>query len=145
MIYSKVYKVTNSVKLSELDQWTTKHKKMFNFGDIISVNGEMGYGKTTVIRHLIKSFASSLEATSPTFGLMDVHELDDNYFILHIDAYRIKDATEVFGLGLDHYAPTKTMIFIEWSQNIPSYILRPNNAIDIQLTDQVNTRIINII
>lgn len=131
------------VKLSDLEKWANTHKNNFNFGDVVAVNGQMGFGKTTLIRHLIKSFGSNSDATSPTFGLMDIHQLKHQNCILHIDAYRIKNISEIFGLGIDHYQVNKTLIFIEWSQNIPEYILKPNKIIEINLCDISEARKIN--
>ena len=130
----------NIVLQSELTQWAKDHKKYFSYGDVVAVNGEMGFGKTTLIRHLICSYGSLMEATSPTFALMDVHTLPNGKTILHIDAYRIKNENEVLGLGLDQFRPEDTLIFIEWPQNIPEYVLQPNKAINIQLTKQDNAR-----
>lgn len=123
-----------------MPQWAEAHKNLFDYGDIVAVKGLMGYGKTTLIRHLIAAYGGSREATSPTFALMDVHKIQDHKTILHIDAYRIKNENEVLGLGIDHFKPEDTLIFIEWPQNIPEYILKPNKEITLQLSELNNTR-----
>lgn len=132
--------MNNIVLQSDLAQWAQTHKKHFTYGDVVAVNGEMGFGKTTLIRHLIRAYGSLTDATSPTFALMDVHTLPNRKIILHIDAYRIKNEHEVLGLGLDQFKPEDTLIFIEWPQNIPKYVLQPNKAINIQLTEQDDAR-----
>lgn len=135
--------MSNIVHLNELQNWAEEHKNTFSFGDVVAVNGAMGFGKTTLIRHLIKAHGSNIEATSPTFALMDVHMISGEKTILHIDAYRLRDEKEAFGLGLDIYDPSRTLVFVEWSQNIPEYILRPNKVIKIELSDSDDTRKIN--
>ena len=135
--------MSNIVHLKDLKNWAEENKNAFSFGDVVAVNGEMGFGKTTLIRHLISAFGSNLEATSPTFALMDEHTIGSEKIILHIDAYRLKDASEALGLGLDLYNTTTTLIFIEWSQNIPEYILRPNKVIEISLSDEDSERKVN--
>ncbi|MDG2348555.1 MAG: tRNA (adenosine(37)-N6)-threonylcarbamoyltransferase complex ATPase subunit type 1 TsaE [Gammaproteobacteria bacterium] len=135
--------MSNIVHLKDLQEWAEEHKNFFLYGDIVAVNGQMGFGKTTLIRHLISAYGSNLEATSPTFALMDVHAMNGEKTILHIDAYRLKDESEALGLGIDIYDPTTTLIFIEWSQNIPEYILRPNKVIEISLSNKDDVRKIN--
>lgn len=135
--------MSNVVSLKDLSSWAFAHKDAFEYGDVVAVNGHMGYGKTTLIRHLIKAYGSELEATSPTFALMDVHKIGNEHVILHIDAYRLKDENEVFGLGLDMYHPSKTLIFIEWPQNIPDYILKPNKVIEIAPSNEDDARSIH--
>ena len=102
------------VSLKELPNWCNRIKTQIQFGDVIGVNGDMGFGKTTIISSLIKTFNVGLSVTSPTFGIMEVHDLKNNKFILHIDAYRIKDESEVYGLGLDQFPEKNTIIFTEW-------------------------------
>lgn len=131
------------VSLKELPNWCNRIKTQIQFGDVIGVNGDMGFGKTTIISSLIKTFNVGLSVTSPTFGIMEVHDLKNNKFILHIDAYRIKDESEVYGLGLDQFPEKNTIIFTEWFQNIPEYILKPNKIIDIKKSDQPDVRLIH--
>lgn len=133
--------MSSIVYLNDLTHWAEMHKSDFLFGDVVAVNGAMGFGKTTLIRHIIKAFGSNLEATSPTFALMDVHKISNNKVILHIDGYRLRDENEALGLGLDIYNPAETLIFVEWSQNIPEYILRPNKVIEISPSDDDARRI----
>ena len=135
--------MSNIVHLKDLKKWAEEHKNAFSFGDVVAVNGQMGFGKTTLIRHLISAYGSNLEATSPTYALMDVHMMSGEKTILHIDADRLKDESEALGLGLDIYNTTTTLIFIEWPQNIPEYILRPNKIIEISLSDVDDVRTIN--
>lgn len=101
-------------------------------GDVITLTGDLGAGKTAAARAFIRFLASdeSYEVPSPTFTLAQSYELPP-YPVLHADLYRVNDASELEELGLVPL-PDGTVVLIEWPERAPS--LLPPDRIDIALT-----------
>ncbi len=69
-------------------------------GDVLALTGDLGAGKTTLVQGIARAWGlADGEARSPTFALMNVHELPD-FDLVHADLYRLTDADEVAGTGL---------------------------------------------
>src|SRR5580704_11711709 len=73
-------------------------------GDVIALSGELGAGKTALVKGLARGLGIALDVTSPTFTL--IHEYKGGRLPLyHIDLYRIRGEKEAIALGLDEYLP----------------------------------------
>jgi tRNA threonylcarbamoyl adenosine modification protein YjeE len=83
-------------------------------GDVITLSGDLGAGKTTAARAMIRYLADDeeLEVPSPTFTLVQAYELA-SFPLLHADLYRISDASELEEIGLSPF-PEGTVVLIEW-------------------------------
>lgn len=93
-------------------------------------SGEMGTGKTTLIKELVKQLGSVDPVSSPTFSIVNEYE-GDNTFIYHFDFYRIEDETEAYDLGFEDYLDESNYVFIEWPEKIPN--LWPEHYTYVQL------------
>ncbi|MEH6405815.1 MAG: tRNA (adenosine(37)-N6)-threonylcarbamoyltransferase complex ATPase subunit type 1 TsaE [Leeuwenhoekiella sp.] len=80
--------------------------------------GEMGTGKTTLIRSIVKQLGSQEAATSPTFSIVNEYADKNENPIYHFDFYRISDEKEALDLGLMDYLASENWIFIEWPEKI---------------------------
>jgi len=85
-------------------------------GDILGFIGELGSGKTFIIKAICKALGVEEEVTSPTFTLMHLYNAE--YKILHLDCYRLRTAEEAERLGLDDYFETDHVCLIEWADRI---------------------------
>ncbi len=79
--------------------------------------GEMGAGKTTLIKALVKALGAPDLASSPTFSLVNEYHTDQGK-IFHFDFYRIEDEMEALDMGIEDYLNLDTWKFIEWPQKI---------------------------
>jgi tRNA threonylcarbamoyl adenosine modification protein YjeE len=101
-------------------------------GDVITLSGDLGAGKTAAARALIRYLAEDegLEVPSPTFTLAQIYELPA-FPLLHADLYRVNDPLELEEIGLSPL-PEGTLALIEWPERAPSAL--PQDRIDIALS-----------
>ena len=105
--------------------------------------GDMGVGKTTLIKELIKQLGVDEHVSSPTFSLVNEYLSSDKKHIYHFDFYRIKDQEEAYDIGIEDYFDSPNWCFIEWPDNIKD--LLPLEHVEIHLDNtNNNTRLISI-
>lgn len=105
--------------------------------------GEMGAGKTTLIKAIANEFGVEDNVHSPTFSLVNEYRnLKDDVFY-HFDFYRIKDETEAMDIGVEEYFDSGDICFIEWPQKIPSLLPETFLKINIKITSPT-TRELNL-
>lgn len=111
---------------------------------VVVFEGSMGMGKTTLIKSLVKALAIDDVTGSPTFGLVNHYESDDN-IVYHFDFYRIEHEEEAFDIGFEEYLYSGAWCFIEWAERVSSYLPERHTTIEIQWidTDKRKLKIIN--
>ncbi|HET8885402.1 MAG TPA: tRNA (adenosine(37)-N6)-threonylcarbamoyltransferase complex ATPase subunit type 1 TsaE [Salinimicrobium sp.] len=97
--------------------------------------GEMGAGKTTLIKEICKELGVKTAISSPTFSLVNEYEIPGSV-IYHFDFYRIENETEALDIGIEDYFDKDAWIFIEWPQKIKSFL--PENAVIIKIESLEN-------
>ncbi|TDE42042.1 tRNA (adenosine(37)-N6)-threonylcarbamoyltransferase complex ATPase subunit type 1 TsaE [Flavobacterium rhamnosiphilum] len=100
---------------------------------VILFHGEMGVGKTTLIKQLCKTLGVTGATSSPTFSLVNEYEADDNQLVYHFDFYRLNDEVEALDMGVDDYLYSGNWCFIEWAEKIPNLIPETHSVITISL------------
>ncbi|CAM3395268.1 tRNA (adenosine(37)-N6)-threonylcarbamoyltransferase complex ATPase subunit type 1 TsaE [Aequorivita lipolytica] len=96
-----------------------------SFTRIFLFYGDMGVGKTTLIKELVKQLGVSETSSSPSFSIVNEYNTPQGS-IYHFDFYRINDVAEAYDIGLEDYLYSGDYIFIEWPEKINS--LLPKNA-----------------
>jgi tRNA threonylcarbamoyladenosine biosynthesis protein TsaE len=89
---------------------------------VIIFNGEMGVGKTTLIKELAKNLGVNEATSSPTFSLVNEYQASNNQYIYHFDVYRLKSESEALDMGIDEYLYSGNWCFIEWAEKIPNLL-----------------------
>jgi tRNA threonylcarbamoyladenosine biosynthesis protein TsaE len=103
--------------------------------------GDMGAGKTTLIKALCSELGSDDNITSPTFSI--VNEYAGPHKIYHFDFYRLKNQNEALDIGCEEYFYSGRHCFIEWPEKIPD--LLPDNYVRVAIEQQIdNTRKITV-
>ena len=92
----------------------TKSKTLLFYGD-------MGAGKTTLIKELVKALGVSDTASSPTFSLVNHYESEEGS-VFHFDFYRIEDETEALDMGIEDYLDSGHWNLIEWPEKIENLL-----------------------
>jgi len=105
--------LTNVAK--QIFKYASTHKKFVFFG-------EMGVGKTTLIKALSLQLGVSDVVSSPTFSIVNEYHTEDKNTIYHFDFYRIEDEKEAFDMGYEEYFSSNAYCFIEWPERIPNLI-----------------------
>jgi len=82
---------------------------------ILYLHGDLGAGKTTLARGLLRALGESGPVRSPTFGLLAEYALPAGT-VLHLDLYRLRAANELAGLGLADYLPGSRLWLVEWPE-----------------------------
>ncbi len=100
---------------------------------VILFHGEMGVGKTTLIKQLCKTLGVTGATSSPTFSLVNEYEANDNQLVYHFDFYRLNDELEALDMGIDDYLYSGNWCFIEWAEKIPNLIPETHSVITISL------------
>jgi len=101
--------------------------------------GEMGVGKTTLIKEIVQQLEVDEVVTSPTFSLVNEYLSRKGEVIYHFDFYRIENEEEAMDIGIEDYFYANNWCFIEWPERIKN--LLPLNAVEIHLSiNKDNTR-----
>ena len=119
------YKVVYSLnKIDEISQLIIDKIKTVK---TIILRGELGSGKTTIVKSVLKRMGVNDSVTSPTFSIVNEYDFVGN-IIYHFDLYRIENIEELQVIGFEDYIYSQNICFIEW----PEIIL---NNIDLQYLD----------
>lgn len=107
------------------------------------VYGEMGTGKTTLIKAIGKQLNTIDEIISPTFAIANVYETQTKKQWYHLDLYRVKDEQELMEIGIEEYLYAGNYCFIEWPELVEPLIDMSATKIVITLSAD-NKRIITV-
>jgi tRNA threonylcarbamoyladenosine biosynthesis protein TsaE len=104
--------------LGELDGIAADILESFPGPGLFALHGEMGSGKTTLIKRFCSVLGSIDTVTSPTFALINEYQTENAGPIYHFDVYRIKKLEEVMDIGYETYFYSGNYVFVEWPEMI---------------------------
>ena len=124
--------------LSSLDETKQLAKKIAsflteenNYPISIHLSGDLGTGKTTLVKEVLNCLGIENFINSPTFTLIEPYEIND-LKIFHIDLYRVEKITELSAIGLEEYLQEANSIsFIEWPEKGSGFLKEPDIAISL--------------
>lgn len=117
--------------LLEVDQIAREIIELIS-GKVVLFYGQMGVGKTTLIKEICKSLHSEDIISSPTFSLVNEYRTQNDEPIYHFDFYRIESEEEALDIGVEDYFYSGDWCLIEWPNNIEN--LLPLGAVEIHLS-----------
>ena len=90
--------------------------------NIVLISGEMGVGKTTLIKEVFLSMNVIDNVSSPTFSIINEYRTNQNKVVYHMDLYRLKNISETEDIGLFEYLESGNLCVIEWGDMIEKLI-----------------------
>lgn len=91
-------------------------------GEVLGLVGDLGAGKTHLVRGILEGLGAGNPAASPTFSL--VHEHNDGRLpVAHFDFYRMKSADEALGMGWDEYLAGGAVLLVEWADRFDGVLM----------------------
>ncbi len=131
--------MVHEVSLHQLPDFATGLIKQFS-KRIILLRGDLGAGKTTLVKALVKSLGCSDEVSSPTFGIVNELTFDESIGY-HLDLYRIEDPDELAQFGFEEYVNSGGYCFIEWPDIGMAYIPENHHTISIESINTTTRKI----
>ncbi|WP_288956147.1 tRNA (adenosine(37)-N6)-threonylcarbamoyltransferase complex ATPase subunit type 1 TsaE [uncultured Polaribacter sp.] len=119
------YSLSDLPKIAKKIIASTNHKTLLFYG-------EMGVGKTTLIKAICKVLKVDDTISSPTFSLVNEYHTIDSEKVFHFDFYRITEENEALDMGVEDYFYNNNWCLLEWPENIEN--LLPLKAVKIQLS-----------
>jgi tRNA threonylcarbamoyladenosine biosynthesis protein TsaE len=84
--------------------------------------GEMGAGKTTLIKSLAKALEVADSVSSPTFGIVNEYQTQGKVLLYHFDFYRLDDLMEALDIGIEEYFYSGNYCWLEWAEKIAPFL-----------------------
>ena len=125
------------VKLFDLIQKKDKSLKIFLF------TGQVGSGKTTMIKSFSKKLSVINNTSSPTFNIINEYKDNNKKSIYHLDLYRLKSINDLVEIGFEEYINSGNYCFIEWPEIADSFFVDKYISINISINSK-NSRDIDI-
>ncbi len=113
-----------SMSADETGEYARRFAATLQPGDMVSLCGQLGAGKTEFMRGITEFFNCDDQLSSPTFPLLNIYEGSmggEPVTLHHFDLYRINSLPELEGIGFDEYLSSGDFSFVEWADRFPEY------------------------
>ena len=127
--------MTKNYLLDELPE-IAKQVLEFSKHKILLFYGDMGVGKTTLIKELVKQLGVSDNVSSPTFSLVNEYHTNKGENVYHFDFYRIEKEEEAMDMGIEEYFYSDSYCFVEWPNKVEN--LLPLKSVIVTITANSN-------
>ncbi len=103
----------------------------------IGLQGELGAGKTTLVRGIASGIGVTSPIASPTFAIVE-----DHGELIHVDWYRIQDEFELDAIDFDGYLDRESVVVVEWADRFPTRLDEDAMVLHIEATDPNSRRVV---
>lgn len=134
-----VFRSVVASDLKEIAEYISRELRKFQ---VWLFSGEMGSGKTTLIKEIGKVLGVADAMSSPTFSIVNEYETPEHLKVYHFDFYRIRNEAEAYDIGTDEYFYSGSPCFVEWPEKIPSLIPLLHANVDIQVENNTQRTIV---
>ena len=101
-------------------------------GSVVAMYGELGSGKTALVRGMARGLGLDCRVCSPTFTIVNEYSEPGKTELFHFDMYRLGGFDELFDIGWDDYVARGGVCAVEWSENVPEIITSETITVDIR-------------
>jgi tRNA threonylcarbamoyladenosine biosynthesis protein TsaE len=129
--------VFNRVTLTDLPAVAKELIKVMALKRVCILQGDMGAGKTTLVKAIGNILAVEDTMSSPTFSIVNEYHTAASGPIFHFDFYRIRSEADAFEVGTEEYFYSGAYCFVEWAEKIPS--LLPDSYAQVNLISEDDT------
>jgi tRNA threonylcarbamoyladenosine biosynthesis protein TsaE len=126
---------------TQTEEWAFSFAKSLKPGDVIAISGSLGAGKTAICRGICKGLGFVGAVNSPSYAI--VHEYPSEPPIYHLDLYRLKNAAELYDIGIELFAFSNGITLIEWPQIADDFPLNITHSVKIEICGE-NERVVKI-
>jgi tRNA threonylcarbamoyladenosine biosynthesis protein TsaE len=135
-----------SLTCSSLKDLPEIARRILNFGGkakVISFEGELGAGKTTLIKEICKILGVEDNVSSPTFAIINEYLDSGDNPVYHFDFYRVKNIEEGMDIGTEDYFYSGDVCLIEWPQMVADLIPEESIFVNIEVKGE-ETRVFHL-
>jgi len=101
-------------------------------GMLVFLQGDLGAGKTTLVRGILRGLGHEGSVKSPTYNIVEPYTINDKAFF-HFDLYRLMDVEELEYMGMRDYLNKDSICFIEWPDKGEGFLPKPDLLLDIKI------------
>lgn len=134
----------NTIEVRDIGELGNAAKALISFFDsvrLVILHGQMGAGKTTLVKTILSELSTVDQGNSPTFSLINVYEGKTGEKIYHLDLYRLNDMEEALDIGVEDVLYENCWCFLEWPEHVISLLPRPYGEVNIELEEDGLRRI----
>lgn len=114
-----------------MQDWSERFAHTLRSGDVVSLEGTLGAGKTRVVQWIARALGADRPASSPTFSLVN-HYRTPNQDLYHLDLYRLENPNELEDIDYETYFyPEEAITFLEWAEKAQDYL--PHGMVHVQI------------
>lgn len=137
-------KVLKDISLDKLPEVANSILSYASEFSIWKFEGNLGAGKTTLIKELCRQLGVKQPVQSPTFSIVNTYEGKEGKELFHFDCYRLNKQEEAFDFGIEEYLDSGSLCFIEWPQIIDNLLPIPHLLVKLETTLKKGSRKITL-
>lgn len=120
-----------ALTLPELEDWGVAFGHAARPPLCVAIRGDLGAGKTTLVRAICRGYGVDAEVTSPTYAL--VHEYDaPRSRVFHLDLYRLERESDLMNIGWFDILASNALVLVEWPERAGSFLPTDNVPLDLE-------------
>ena len=129
------------LQIDDLPEVATELIKESEGLDVWLLKGEMGVGKTTLVKQIVSQLGVEAAVASPTFSIVNQYGNEEGKIVYHFDLYRLKNESEAFDIGLEEYIDSGEVCLIEWPEKLERLLPHQYFEVQIQHYDSLRRKI----